>query len=272
MASKGSDIRWRPDKVAIGDLKPWERNPRRISRDRAERLLESWKKFGQVQTVAVGPDNEVYDGHQRLSVLRAAHGPEYQVLVLRASRALTEAERENLVLALHAGAFGEWDWDALSEWDADALAAGGMDETFKQILRRDLKSLGKLLKKAGQQEGEEVYSRKIEPPVYEPTGRTVTVADLADRSKADELLAEIEAADVPEEEKEFLRLAAMRHIAFDYENIAEYYAQASESMKSLMEESALVVIDFDQAVAAGFVRMSNALADMYREEYGDDAA
>ena len=264
------EIKWKADKIRLKDLKPWERNPRRISQDRAERLLDSWRKFGQVQTVAVGPDGEVYDGHQRLTVLRAAYGPEYEVLVLRSSRKLTEAERENLVLTLHAGAFGEWDWDALSGWDKDVLAAGGVDETFKQILRRDLKELGKLLRASQEGEGEEMYSRKIEPPVYTPTGRTVTVAELANRSAADRLLAEVEKADVTEEEKEFLRLAAMRHVAFDYENIAEYYAQASDEMKRLMEDSALVVIDFDRAIELGFVKMSNALADLYQEEYGDD--
>lgn len=114
--------------IALSKLKPWERNPKRISKAHAARLLDLWERLGQFQTIAIGPGGEVYDGHQRLSVLKAKHGGSYQVQVLQASRPLTEAEREELTIAAHSGTTGAWDWDALAGWDVENLTAWGLDE------------------------------------------------------------------------------------------------------------------------------------------------
>jgi len=118
---------WRNETVTLAALTPWERNPKRISEANAERLLAYWDKIGQFQTIAIGPNGEVYDGHQRLSVLKAARGPSYEVDVRRSSRPLTEKEREELVIAAHTGTVGQYDWDALAGWDFDDLGAWGFD-------------------------------------------------------------------------------------------------------------------------------------------------
>jgi hypothetical protein len=85
------------------------------------------------------------------------------------------------------------------------------------------------------------------------------VQELYDSEKADELKAEIEEADVPQEVAAFLTVAAERHTKFDFENIAEFYAHASADVQRLMERSALVVIDFDQAIEEGYVQVSEEL-------------
>lgn len=123
-----TETTWTPATIALSKLKPWERNPKRISKAHAARLLDLWERLGQFQTIAIGPDGEVYDGHQRLSVLKAKHGGSYQVQVLQASRPLTEAEREELTIAAHSGTTGSWDWDALAGWDVGNLTAWGLDE------------------------------------------------------------------------------------------------------------------------------------------------
>jgi hypothetical protein len=64
-------------------------------------------------------------------------------------------------------------------------------------------------------------------------------------------------------EKQFLIEAAKRHTVFNYRNIAEYYANASEEMQRLMEKSALVIIDFDDAIANGYVKMSKAMEKLF---------
>ena len=76
-------VTWSNVQVTLGELQPWADNPRLSSKRQAQRLLDSWRQFGQVQTVAIGPSNEVYDGHQRLSVLKAAYGPAHEVLALQ---------------------------------------------------------------------------------------------------------------------------------------------------------------------------------------------
>lgn len=138
-------ISWTPARVKLGDLKPWAHNPRQSTKKQAQRILASFNEFGQVQTVAIGPDNEVYDGHQRLSALLTIHGKDYEVDARRASRALTDDERKRLVLMLHAGATGEWDWDALSSFDTALLQDGGMDKDLLAQMNRDSAALIALL-------------------------------------------------------------------------------------------------------------------------------
>lgn len=121
-------IVWTNARRKLKDLVPWERNPRQIKTDQAKRLAQSFAEFGQVETIAIGPNNEVYNGHQRVNVLMDKYGPEYEVEVRVSSRALTEKEREKLTVFLHRGAAGEWDWDALSEWDVPDLLEWGFEE------------------------------------------------------------------------------------------------------------------------------------------------
>ena len=118
-------ITWTNQTRRLSELKPWPRNPRQIKTDQAKRLVESFEQFGQVETIAVGPDGEVYNGHQRLNVLMAQYGKDYEVEVRVSSRPLTEKEREKLTVFLHKGAAGEWDFDTLSEWDMDNLLDWG---------------------------------------------------------------------------------------------------------------------------------------------------
>ena len=54
---------------------------------------------------------------------------------------------------------------------------------------------------------------------------------------------------------------------FSYSKIAEYYAHSKEEMQSLMEKSALVIIDFDKAVENGYTRLSQTVISQYEEEY-----
>lgn len=78
-----------------------------------------------------------------------------------------------------------------------------------------------------------------------------------------ELKDEIEQSDLPDEEKEFLRLAAMRHVVFDYGKIADYYANADEQMRNLMERSVLVIVDYDKAIEEGYVKLRNSIDSVF---------
>ena len=138
-------MNWQPVTIALAALTPWERNPKRISRSHAKRLLDLWDKLGQFQTIAIGPGGEVYDGHQRLSVLLAAYGKDYQVQALQAPRALTEEERQELTIAAHVGTVGQFDWDALAGWDAGALQGWGLDGETLGNWRADVGALDAML-------------------------------------------------------------------------------------------------------------------------------
>lgn len=138
-------ITWNNITVKLGDLKPWAANPKTITKAAAKRLLKSWKEYGQVQTIAVSPSLNVLDGHQRLNTLLAAYGSDYVIDARQSSRELTEDEQKRLVVLLHAGAVGSWDWDSLSAWDAPELVSWGMDAETLNAWRRDTMALSTML-------------------------------------------------------------------------------------------------------------------------------
>lgn len=105
------------------------------------------------------------------------------------------------------------------------------------------------------------YTEKICVPQYTPKG--VKPKNKAiDTTKYDMLIKEIDNSNVSETEKIFLKLSATRHIKFDYSVIAEYYCHATKEMQELMEKSALVIIDVDDAIANGYVRLSKRIKDI----------
>ena len=109
------------------------------------------------------------------------------------------------------------------------------------------------------------YTMKIETPVYEIKGECPAISECYETEKTDELLAEIENADIPEDVKQFLRLASYRHTRINFTKVAEYYAHAPKEVQELMENNALVIIDFNKAIEKGFVEMSKGI-DQLRQE------
>ena len=100
------------------------------------------------------------------------------------------------------------------------------------------------------------YTKKIEVPQYAPSEEKPRLEALIDFEKYSKLLANINKSNVSEEEKKFLRFAAARHIVCRYSLIADYYTHASKEMQELMEQSALVILDIDDAIANGYVKLS----------------
>lgn len=121
-----------------------------------------------------------------------------------------------------------------------------------------------------QDDSEKKYTTKIAPVVYTPRGVQPHLLEIYDNSKSQRLINEIKASSVSEDEKKFLIYAATRHIVFNYEKIADYYANASKEMQSLMEKSALIIIDFEKAVQLGYVKLSDDIKKEYLTEYESD--
>ena len=113
------------------------------------------------------------------------------------------------------------------------------------------------------------YTSKIEAPIYEPKNKKPHILELYDKSKTLRLLREIDQSGLPIEEKMFLIDAARRHNVFNYERIADYYAHSSKEMQTLMERSALVIIDFEKAIELGYVKLCDDIRNQYLEEYGE---
>ena len=106
------------------------------------------------------------------------------------------------------------------------------------------------------------YSKKIGAPQYLPSANKPKIEELFNDRKYTKLLYDINNSNISEEEKKFLRLAASRHIVFNYSKIADYYAHSNADVQKLMEESALVIVDINDAIANGYVKLSKRLSDI----------
>lgn len=108
------------------------------------------------------------------------------------------------------------------------------------------------------------YTHDVNIPQYQPKrDAPPEVSEMLDLTKADALAARVDAhPGLPDDVRAFLRAAAARHAVFNYAAIAEFYAHAAPDVQGLMEESALVIIDVDDAIANGYVRMSSRLHDL----------
>lgn len=115
------------------------------------------------------------------------------------------------------------------------------------------------------------YSRAIRVPQYTPSNEKPSFEMMYNLDKYSKLMAKINKSSVSDDEKKFLKFAATRHIVFTYSKIADYYAQADKEMQELMEESALVILDMDDAIANGYVALSDKMRQLIEEEKKRDA-
>lgn len=127
----------------------------------AQRLIESEKRWGQPMAFAVSPlkDGKVflYDGHQRYSSWLTVYGEDYEVDARQSDIFLTEEERLEFVVTMHAGATGSWDWQKLSSFPAPKLIDMGFDTDKLKDWNNNANNLKELLN-----------SEKIEPVDVEP--------------------------------------------------------------------------------------------------------
>jgi hypothetical protein len=255
-----SDIEWTNERRKLKDLIPWKINPRQIREKQARRLAQSLEEFNQIETIAVGPNGELYNGHQRLNVWGKEYGGDLEVDVRVSSRPLTEQERKKLTIYLHKGAAGEWDFDLLANnFELDELEDWGFEP--KEL---DIFGFGE---ETEEEEIDDKYTMNVKAPIYEIKGEKPMVSELYDKSRTEQLLNDIEGADIPEDVKTFLRVAANRHTRINYKAVAEFYAHSDKETQKLIEDSALIIIDFDKAIELGYVELSEKVAEQYRNDF-----
>ena len=153
----------------------------------------------------------------------------------------------------------------IAEWDIDLLN-GELDS----ILDLDMSDFGFNLEELSDEDllnENNPYTMKVKIPQYEIKGEMPELFELVDENKSKELIEKINKSNVSAEQKEFLRKAAQRHLQFNYSKIAEYYAHQEKEMQLLMEDSALVIIDINDAIAKGYAQLS---ADIEKEISGDE--
>lgn len=249
--------------VAVASLRPWAKNPRKND-PAVKAVADSIKRFGfGAPLIARRENGEIIAGHTRLKAAIKLGLTEVPVRYLD----LSEAEAHALALADNkVGELAEWDDAVLAEVLRDLTAA----DVSMDGLGFSSKELDALIGVAPEPLGlSDKYTDKIKAPTYTPKGDRPPVDTLMDRTKADALAAEVRAAPLPPEVAAFLLAAAERHAVFNFERIAEFYCHAPPETQALMERSALVIIDFDDAVAGGFVRLSERLGALADADFAD---
>ena len=236
------------DYLSPDELIPYGKNAKKHPPAQVDRIANSILRFGWQQPIVVDRNRVVIIGHGRLAAAKQLKLEKVPVVF---ADDLSEEDVKALRLADNKTNESEWDESFLAEELAELDIAGIDMSEF------GFESVGDLDDIANP------YTGKVNIPQYEPTGEDPPIELLVDSSKTDELLKEIEGSSLPDDEKAFLKLAAQRHLAFNYKKVAEYYANASEEMQELMEKSALVIIDYDDAIAYGYTRLDHDVREMF---------
>lgn len=238
--------------VPINSIKPYENNPRNNDQG-VDAVAKSIKEFNWQQPIVVDKDKVIIVGHTRYKAAKKLGMDKVPVVV---ADGLSPEQVKAYRLADNKT--GE-----LTDWDESLL-----DEELNDILDIDMSDFGfedEEAEDAALDDAEEKYTQKVDVPQYQMSGDKPGENELVDTTKRDELVDEINRSSVPQKVKDFLRLGAQRHLKFDYGKIAEYYAHADKATQQLMEDSALVIIDYDDAMKNGYAKFTDAVEAMADE-------
>jgi hypothetical protein len=239
--------------VLISSLELDPNNARKHSKDNLDAICNSLSKFGQRKPVVVH-NGVVIAGNGTVTAARTLGWSEIVITEVPSfwdadtAKAFAIADNRTAELA-------EWDKEVLasqllelenSDWDLTDI---GFESDYTP---REVSDMS-------------MYTKKTDIPHYEIVGDKPKLQELFDDTKASQLKMEIVDAKVDTELHDFLMLAADRHVVFNYSKIAEYYAHAPANVQRLLEASALVIIDLDDAIARGYADLMVRLDELESE-------
>lgn len=243
------------EKIKVDEIIPYADNAKLHPERQIEQIRSSILEFGFNDPIAIDENNVVIEGNGRLMAIKDLGFKEVDCIRIEG---LTEDQKRAYILVHNQLTMN-------TGFDIDIL-----NRELEKIKGIDMKQFDFELNidfdtDIDTGDGTK-YTQKVDVPQYEPTGERPDIWELVDTAKADSFLEEINESKVSPEEKDFLIKATRRLYEFNYKKIAEYYAQASPEMQELMEHLALVIIDFDNAIAYGYAQLSAALEEMRAED------
>ena len=239
--------------MKLSQLKSNPNNPRLIKDDKFKKLVTSLSEFPEMMekrpmVCVTDADGKLYPlgGNMRLKALQELKYKDIPDTWVVLADEWSEEKRKEFTIKDNVG-FGEWDWDTLAnEWNVEELAEWGLD-------------IPNLNDKDEQQEIEDLFN--IELPFYTPSEDLPNVNDLADVSKTKELNSQIDLLKIDDELKEILKIRASFFTDFDFQKIADYYAQQTDEVKELFEELGMVILAPKEALKRGFINLKNEITD-----------
>lgn len=241
------------------ELTPYENNARKHTPTDIEGIKKSIMDVGFLDPIGVwGEKNLIVEGHGRQIAAKELHLE--KVPVIRLDQLTDEQRREYTIRHNRSAELSSWDFETLekelAQLSIDGINMDDLNFTFD----------------FGNDETPNVtdgfYTDAVNLPQYEPVGECPDISELEDTKKYDELREKIIEADIDEDVRQFLLDAATRHIGFNYKVIANFYAHQPREVQELMEDSALVLIDINDAIRNGYAELSERLDEI--EELDDE--
>jgi hypothetical protein len=241
------------------ELIPYINNTRTHSEEQVKQIAAAINEWGFTNPILIDEKNSIIAGHGRLLAAQKIGMQEVPTIELKG---LNDTQRKAYIiadnkLALNAG------------WDEELLK---LELQELKELDFDIELTGFSLEELEENNSEdnnknEIYTAKIESPIYEPNDKNILLNELFDDSKAKKIIEDIKKSNLSQEEKNFLTLAAYRHVVFNFKNIADFYPNQNPEMQDLIECSALVIIDFNKAIEKGFVTLTKNFKKGFINEY-----
>lgn len=258
------------EKVKISNIQEYKNNTKLHPQEQVDQIKQSITEFGFNDPIAVDENNEIIEGHGRFIACKQLNFKEIDII--RLSHLTVQQKKAYSIAHNKLTMNSDFDLDKLKvelndlkRLDFDLELTGFELEEISEHLR-----LLDLDPKENIKPEENPYTSKITPPLYEPDGEKPNINELCDFEKYNQLVTEIEKSNISTDEKIFLKMSASRHMVFNYEKIANYYAHAPKEVQELMEDSALVIIDFDKALEHGYVKLSQAIQEKYKQVHENE--
>lgn len=241
--------------MKVADLIPYENNAKLHPDEQVKQIKTSIEEFGFNDPIAIDENNVVIEGHGRLLAIKELGYEDVECIRIEG---LTDEQKRAYILVHNKLTMN-------TGFDIEIL-----NKELERIKNIDMKQFDFDIEidfdtDIDTGDGNK-YTQKVEIPHYEPTGEKPDISELCDSEKADSFLEEIEQAKIDPSEKDFLIKATKRLYEFNYKKIAEYYAHASKECQEIMEHLALVIIDFNNAIAYGYAQLSSELEEIRQED------
>ena len=131
LPSNDLGIVWKNEIRKIKDLKPYSKNPRRISSHDADNLSKSIKSHGLIDKPIITRDGLIIGGHQRIALLRKMGEKEVECNV--PSEDLSEDQIKSINIGMNR-IHGDFDYEILAnEFEVEELLTMGFSEQDLQI-------------------------------------------------------------------------------------------------------------------------------------------
>ena len=241
----------------INELKPYENNSRTHDENQIKQICESIKEYGWTNPVLIDEKGMIIAGHGRVEGAKKLDIKEVPCIVLSG---LTEAQKKAYVIADNKMALNAGWNEELLKTELENLKELDFDLELTGFSKKELDKLFDEINENNP------YTAKTEIPQYEIKGEMPEIYELIEEEKVNQLIEDIRKSNVGEKEKEFLIKSAYRHYGFNYSKIAEYYCHQNKEMQELMEKSALVIIDINNAIAEGYAELKEEMEEMIEDE------